>query len=137
MTFYATSCFVSTNLAKEAGKLTNWKGKFWASPATDPYSGGPKLLIYKLFQKGRVLAQDGVEKKIRRHLARARLRPHAKSSLRVLAFRSRSIVVYLWPCIDPFGASPKAIGPTGLAFFEKTSLYFPLSPYGSIRLTGA
>ena len=52
VTFYATSCFVSTNLAKEAGKLTNWKGKFWASPATDPYSGGPKLLIYKLFQKG-------------------------------------------------------------------------------------
>ena len=33
-----------------------------------------KLLIYGLFQKGRVLAQDGVEKKIRRHLARARLR---------------------------------------------------------------
>ena len=32
--------------------LTNWKGKFWASPATDPYSGGPKLLIYQLFQEG-------------------------------------------------------------------------------------
>ena len=41
--------------APERGKsmsLTNWKGKFWASPATDPYSGGPKLLIYQLFQEG-------------------------------------------------------------------------------------
>ena len=59
-------------------------------------------------------------------------RLHVKRSLRVLAFRSRSIVVYLRPCIDPVGASPKVMGPIGLAFSEKTSLYFPLSPYGSI-----
>ena len=35
---------------------------------------GGSTLIYGLFQKSRVLAQDGVEKKIRRHLVRARLR---------------------------------------------------------------
>ena len=46
-------------------------------------------------------------------------------------------VVYRGPCIEPVAASPKTIGPTGFAFSEKTSLYFPLSPYGSIRLTGA
>ena len=51
--------------APERGKsmsLTNWKGKFWASPATDPYSGGPKLLIYQLFQKGRVWHRTGSSK---------------------------------------------------------------------------
>ena len=47
---------------------------------------------------------------------------------------SLSNVVYRGPCIEPVGASPKTIGPTGFAFPEKTSLYFPLSPYGSIRL---
>jgi hypothetical protein len=45
--------------------------------------------------------------------------------------------VYRGPCIAPEGALPNGIGPIFLAGSEKISLYFPLSPNGSMRATGA
>jgi hypothetical protein len=39
--------------------------------------------------------------------------------------------------MKPDGASANGTGPNGLAASEKISLYFPLSPFGSILETGA
>jgi hypothetical protein len=51
-------------------------------------------------------------------------------SVSFLAAFSRSKVVYLGPCMAPEGASPKGIGPIGLAGSENTHLVLAADAVG-------